>query len=102
MNEPTAAGVAGSLEILHLVGSLGPDDLCLCLISGGGSALMPTPVEGIMADKLVTRRLAQWGGIEQLNTVQAAQPDQGGGLARLPRRAARGLIISDVLGDPLT
>ncbi len=46
VNEPTPEGVAGSMEILRLVESLGPDDLCLCLISGGGSALMPAPVEG--------------------------------------------------------
>lgn len=106
VNEPTAAGVAGSLEILHLVGSLGPDDLCLCLISGGGSALMPAPVEGItLADKLaLTRHLSASGAnIEQLNTVRKQLSRiKGGGLARACRAGRLvALIISDVLGDPL-
>jgi glycerate 2-kinase len=124
VNEPTPEGVAGSLEILRLVESLGPDDLCLCLISGGGSALMPAPVEGItLADKLaITRHLSAAGAnIEQLNTVRKQLSRiKGGGLLRACRgdcpgfrvnengtvpfhRAARliSLIISDVLGDPL-
>src|SRR5260221_7182037 len=37
VNEPTAAGVRGSQEILRLASSLGPDDICIALISGGGS-----------------------------------------------------------------
>src|SRR5690606_17740629 len=38
-NEPTADGVAGAEEMLRIVAQLGPRDLCICLISGGGSAL---------------------------------------------------------------
>ena len=106
VNEPTAEGVAGSMEILRLVESLGPDDLCLCLISGGGSALMPAPVEGItLADKLaVTRHLSAAGAnIEQLNTVRKQLSRiKGGGLLRACRAGRLvSLIISDVLGDPL-
>lgn len=106
VNEPTAAGVAGSQEILRLVESLGPNDLCLCLISGGGSALMPAPVEGItLADKLaLTRHLSASGAnIEQLNTVRKQfSRIKGGGLARACRAGGLvALIISDVLGDPL-
>ncbi len=106
VNEPTPAGVAGSIEILRLVESLGPDDLCLCLISGGGSALMPAPVEGItLADKLaVTRHLSAAGAnIEQLNTVRKQLSRiKGGGLLRACRAGRLvSLIISDVLGDPL-
>ena len=106
VNEPTAAGVAGVEAILRLVASLGPDDLCLCLISGGGSALMPAPVKGIsLADKLaVTRHLSDSGAnIEQLNTVRKQLSRvKGGGLLRAccAGRLAS-LIISDVLGDPL-
>jgi len=106
VNEPTAAGAAGSAEILRLVESLGPRDLCLCLISGGGSALMPAPVEGItLDDKLdVTRHLSAAGAnIEQLNTVRKQLSRiKGGGLARACS-AGRivALLISDVLGDPL-
>jgi glycerate 2-kinase len=105
VNEPTPEGVAGALEILRLVESLGPDDLCLCLISGGGSALMPAPVEGItLADKLaVTRHLSAAGAnIEQLNAVRKQLSRiKGGGLLRACRAGRLvSLIMSDVLGDP--
>ena len=106
VNEPTSDGVAGSEEILRLVGSLGPDDLCLCLISGGGSALMPAPVEGVsLADKLaVTRYLSAAGAnIEEFNTVRKPLSRiKGGGLLQccLAGRLVA-LIISDVLGNPL-
>jgi len=106
VNEPTTEGVAGSDEILRLVESLGPDDLCLCLISGGGSALMPAPAEGIsLADKLaVTRHLSAAGAnIEQLNTVRKQLSRiKGGGLLRACRAGRLvSLVISDVLGDRL-
>jgi glycerate 2-kinase len=106
VNEPRPEGAAGAREILRLVGSLGPDDLCLCLISGGGSALMPAPVEGItLEDKLaVTRYLSAAGAnIEQLNTVRKQLSRiKGGGLMRACRAGRLvSLIISDVLGDPL-
>ena len=105
-NEPTAAGVAGTQDMLRLVESLGEHDLCLALISGGGSALMPAPAEGItLADKLaVTRFLSAAGAdIRQLNTVRKQLSRvKGGGLARAcPAGTLVSLIISDVLGDPL-
>ena len=43
VNEPTAEGVVGTNEILRIVSSLGPEDLCIALISGGGSALKVKP-----------------------------------------------------------
>lgn len=106
VNEPTAAGVQGAERILELVQALGPDDLCLCLISGGGSALLPAPVAGItLADKLaVTRHLSGAGAnIQQLNTVRKQLSRiKGGGLARACRAGRLiTLIISDVLADPL-
>lgn len=106
VNEPTQAGVEGTREILRLVESLGPDDLCLCLISGGGSALLPAPVEAItLEDKLaVTRHLSASGAnIEQLNAVRKQLSRiKGGGLARACRAGRlAALVISDVLGDPL-
>jgi glycerate 2-kinase len=106
VNEPTAAGAAGAAEILRMVESLAPDDLCLCLLSGGGSALLPAPVAEItLEDKLaVTRHLTAAGAnIEELNTVRKQLSRiKGGGLA-WACRAGRlvSLIISDVLGDPL-
>ncbi|MGA2618223.1 MAG: DUF4147 domain-containing protein [Thermoguttaceae bacterium] len=106
VNEPTPAGAAGSLEILRLVQSLQVQDLCLCLISGGGSALLPAPADGItLADKLaVTRHLSAAGAtIEELNAVRKALSRiKGGGLARACRAGRLvALVISDVLGDPL-
>src|SRR6185437_7617306 len=56
-NEPTDEGLRGTEEILRLVGALTSDDVCLCLISGGASAVLPAPVEGILlADKLAITR----------------------------------------------
>lgn len=106
VNEPTAEGVAGTEEILRRAASLGPHDLCLCLISGGGSALMPAPLEGLeLADKLaVTRFLSAAGApIEALNTVRKQLSRvKGGGLARACRAGQlTALVLSDVLGDPL-
>src|SRR5262245_34580904 len=104
VNEPTEDGVAGANEILRIVSSLGPDDLCIALISGGGSALLPAPIEGItLADKVaVTRFLSAAGAsIVELNTVRKQLSRiKGGGLARACRAGQLvRLIISDLLGD---
>lgn len=106
LNEPTSAGVEGTLKILEVVAGLGPRDLCLCLISGGGSALLPAPVEGLSLDTKValTREIAARGGnIRQLNTVRRELSRiKGGGLARACRAGQLAtLVISDVLGDDL-
>lgn len=106
VNEPTEAGVAGAARILELVGSLQAGDLCLCLISGGGSALLPAPVEGVaLAEKqAITRFLSGAGAnIRELNTVRKQLSRiKGGGLARACTAGRLvALIISDVLGDPL-
>ncbi|MCC7084239.1 MAG: DUF4147 domain-containing protein [Pirellulales bacterium] len=105
-NEPTAEGVAGAEEILRMVGELGPEDLGIALISGGGSALLPLPIEGVsLADKLtVTKFLSSAGAdIVELNTVRKQLSRiKGGGLARACNAGKLvSLIISDVLGDRL-
>ena len=71
-NKPTAAGVEGARRIVSLVRSAGPQDVCLCLLSGGGSALLPLPVEGVsLEDKQkVTELLHECGAtIHELNAV---------------------------------
>ena len=106
INEPTVEGVIGSERILELVSSLTADDLCLVLISGGGSALLPAPVTGIsLDDKLaVTRFLMRSGAtIQELNTVRKRLSRiKGGGLLRAARHGHMiALVISDVPFDPL-
>jgi hydroxypyruvate reductase/glycerate 2-kinase len=105
-NEPTAEGVAGTQEILRLVAGAGPEDLVLCLLSGGGSALLPAPVEGVsLEDKQrVTRLLHACGAtINEMNAVRKhLSRIKGGRLAQACRAGALvSLILSDVIGDPL-
>ena len=106
VNQPTQEGVTGTKHILELVSSLMPDDLCICLISGGGSALLPAPAGDItLSDKqAVTSHLSDAGAnIGELNIVRKQlSAVKGGGLARACRaQNLISLIISDVLGDPL-
>lgn len=107
VNEPTEAGVFGAEKILDLARSLGPRDLGLVLISGGGSALLPAPIPEItLADKqAITRWLMESGAsINELNVVRKRLSRiKGGGLARAAASAKSlvTLIISDVIGDPL-
>lgn len=106
VNEPTHEGVVGSENMLRLVRSLGPEDLCICLLSGGASALLPAPITGLtLEDKQAITRLLSGAGanIHQLNTVRKQLSRVKGG--RLAAASGAGmmktLIISDVIGDPL-
>jgi hydroxypyruvate reductase len=106
MNEPTAEGVAGVEQMLSLVRDMRPRDVCVVLLSGGGSALLPAPVEGIsLADKqAVTRKLMQRGAsIEELNLVRGclSRIKRGGLVRAMPAGRCITLIISDVISDPL-
>jgi glycerate 2-kinase len=105
-NVPTAAGVAGAQEMLRLAKSAGPNDVALCLLSGGGSALLPAPAEGVsLADKLaVTKLLHQCGAtINEMNAVRKhLSAIKGGWLGQaFTGKKLYSLIISDVIGDPL-
>ena len=106
VNEPTEAGVAGTEEILRCVGELNENDLCVVLISGGGSALLPAPISGIRLEEKqqITRELSAAGAtIQELNCLRRALSRvKGGGLLRACRVGTLvSLIISDVIGDPL-
>ncbi len=105
-NEPTEEGVRGALVIEELLRSARPNDVGLCLISGGGSALLPAPVDGVRLEEKqhLTRLLLQAGAtINEMNCVRKHLSRlKGGGMVRLFRGATLySLILSDVVGDPL-
>lgn len=101
---PDEAGRNAARRILELVGTAGVDDFVLCLISGGGSALLALPAPGIsMADKQAVNAalLACGAPIDAMNCVRKHMSAIKGG--RLAAAAApariRTLLISDVPGD---
>ncbi len=101
---PDAAGREAAARMLDLVAGLGPDDLVLCLLSGGGSALLARPAEGVrLEDKqAVTRALLASGAtISEINCVRKHLSHIKGGrlaAAAAPARIVT-LAISDVPGD---
>lgn len=103
---PDARGVAGARRIAAIAGEAGPDDLILCLISGGASALLPLPAPPItLAQKQKTTQLLLHSGasIHEMNCVRKhISRIKGGQLARLAYPATLlTLILSDVIGDDL-
>jgi glycerate 2-kinase len=103
---PDQRGIRGAEDILSLVREAGERDLILCVISGGGSALLVAPAEGVtLADKQeVTRLLLACGAdIHEINTVRKhLSRVKGGELARFAHPATVvTLILSDVIGDDL-
>jgi len=103
---PDQAGMAAASRILDCVRGLTTDDLVVCLISGGGSALLALPLEGVsLADKQVVNRALLKSGatIREMNCVRRhLSAIKGGRLAAAchPARVAT-LLISDVPGDNL-
>jgi hydroxypyruvate reductase len=102
--QPDEAGEQAALRMLAMVGNLRADDLVLCLISGGGSALLPLPAPGItLAHKqaLNAALLASGAGISEINCVRRHLSGiKGGRLAAACHPAqVLTLLISDVPGD---
>jgi glycerate 2-kinase len=101
---PDAAGLAAARRMLDVVGGLTPDDLVLCLISGGGSALLPLPIDGLTLEhkQRLNRALLKSGAsINEMNCVRRhLSAIKGGRLAAAchPARVLT-LAISDVPGD---
>ncbi len=101
---PDAAGLTAAERMLDLVTGLQPDDLVLCLISGGGSSLLPLPAAGLtLQDKqALNRELLKCGAtISEMNCVRRhLSAIKGGRLAAAchPARVLT-LLISDVPGD---
>jgi glycerate 2-kinase len=104
---PDAAGEAAALRMLQLVQGLAEDDLVLCLISGGGSALLAAPAPGLTLNdkRAINRALLKSGaGIGEMNCVRKHLSAIKGGRLALAAAPARvvSLIISDVPGDDLS
>jgi hydroxypyruvate reductase len=104
---PDDSGRKAAEKILQLAGSVGPDDLLLCLISGGGSALLTLPAPGLSMDDLraVNKALLLSGAtIYEMNCVRKhLSAISGGRLARAAKGArVVSLIMSDVPGDDLS
>ncbi len=103
---PDEAGVAGALGIAQIASQAQEDDLVICVISGGGSALLPAPAAPItLAEKQETTRLllACGANIHEMNAVRKHLSIlKGGQLAAMAWPATViTLILSDVIGDNL-
>lgn len=103
---PDQSGETGSAAILEMAKNAGPNDLCICLISGGASALMPCTVPGVtLADKQATTQilLACGATIHEMNTLRKHLSFIKGGRLALAAAPATvvSLILSDVVGDDL-
>jgi glycerate 2-kinase len=101
---PDAAGMHAAQRMLELVGHLSADDMVLCLISGGGSALLPLPAQGLTLDlkrNIGRALLASGATISEINCVRRhLSAIKGGrlGAACYPAQVLT-LLISDVPGD---
>ncbi|MCX6630889.1 MAG: glycerate-2-kinase family protein, partial [Candidatus Solibacter sp.] len=103
---PDERGAAGSARIAQIAAAAGREDLVICLVSGGASALLPLPAEGItLEEKQATTRLLLASGatIHEINAVRKhISRIKGGQLARLAAPAhVESLLLSDVIGDNL-
>ena len=103
---PDEAGVEGANRILSLLADADEKTLVICVISGGGSALTPAPVDGVsLGDKQETTRLLLSCGanIVELNAIRKhLSRIKGGTMARVAFPATVvALMLSDVIGDPM-
>lgn len=101
---PDLAGVEAVEQIMALLKTAGKDDLVICLLSGGGSALLTAPVDGVSFEdiqNLNKQLLASGAPIQDMNIVRKhLNKALGGGLAQaLPHTKLITLSISDVVGD---
>ncbi|MGR3794158.1 glycerate kinase type-2 family protein [Vannielia sp. SX4] len=104
---PDAGGLAAGEAVLDMLARASEGERVLALVSGGGSALLPAPVEGLsLADKAAVNAalLASGADIHQMNLVrQQLSRLKGGGFLRAAAPAeVRALVLSDVLGDDLS
>ncbi|MBE3067230.1 MAG: glycerate-2-kinase family protein, partial [Chloroflexi bacterium] len=103
---PDERSLKAGQKTIELVSSLGPDDLLICVLSGGGSALVTAPVDGIsLADTqvLTSALLACGARIDEINTLRRRLDKiKGGGIAKMTNGTTIvSLILSDVVGSAL-
>jgi glycerate 2-kinase len=102
---PDKNGLAGTKKILSVLDNVTSDDLVIVLISGGGSALMPLPVNGITLaekQKITSTLLASGASIDEINVIRKhLSAIKGGRLAKFLRKGSTliSLIMSDVVDD---
>jgi glycerate 2-kinase len=100
---PDKAGQEGAEATISLVDACGENDLIICCLSGGGSALLPAPAPGMtLADKqALTQRLLECGAtIEEINALRKHCSSIKGG--QLARRAAPATVVSLMLSDVIS
>jgi glycerate 2-kinase len=103
---PDIRSLEAGQKALEFLSTLGPNDLLFCLISGGGSALVTTPLPGTSMEDIqafTSALLACGANINEINTLRRRlERLKGGGLVRLSNGATiASLILSDVVGSPL-
>jgi glycerate 2-kinase len=103
---PNVQSLEAGGKLLDFLASLGPHDLLFCLVSGGGSALVATPVENLRLEDLqalTSALLASGARIDEINTLRRRlERLKGGGMVRFSNGATIvSLILSDVVGNSL-
>jgi len=103
---PDVCSLEAGQKALEFLSTLDQNDLLICLVSGGGSALLAAPLAGVYLEDLqalTTALLASGASIDELNLLRRRLDQiKGGGLVRLSNGATIiSLILSDVVGNPL-
>lgn len=106
---PNEKGLTGTKEMMKIVENATKSDLIICVISGGGSALLPLPKQGISLEdlqKVNSLLLASGASIHEINIIRKHLSDfKGGNLAKKVHNTSKAtlitLIISDVVGNNL-
>ena len=100
---PDARSLHAGQQVLEFVSSLKEDDTLVCLISGGGSALVTAPYVPLEVLQSLTSLLLSVGApIDEINTIRRHLDRlKGGGLARATKARIISLILSDVIGNSL-
>ena len=102
---PDSRSLEAGTRVLDFVSALNAEDTLVCLISGGGSALVTAPYNSISLEdmqSLTSLLLACGARIDEINTIRRSLDQvKGGGLARATKAKIISLILSDVIGNPL-